>query len=247
MEEDFNLRLSRITTIWSQVRDAHGADASNAGFQELFERYRGAVYQYLLGATRNPDVADDLFQEFATRLCSGKFATANPERGKFRNFLRTALINLINDYRRQNARTGGFTNDEEPPAETTETKDLDRLYVDALRDDLLNVTWNLVRCFEQELGQPYYTVLRSRISQPEMNSEALAAWLNEQSGGQSQYTAASIRKTLQRARSYFADVLIEEVAQRLGTHQLDEIERELIDLGLFAYCKEDFDRRRSKS
>lgn len=247
MEDDFNHRLSRITTIWSQVRDAHASHASNAGYQKLFERYRGAAYQYLLGATRNPDVAEDLFQEFATRLCSGKFATADPDRGKFRNFLRTALINLINDYRRKHSRAGTSSNCEEVQAREEPLDELDRLYIESLRDDLLNVTWNLVRCFEQELGQPYYTVLRSRISQPELNSEAFAAWLNEQSGGQSQYTAASIRKTLQRARAYFSDVLIEEVAQRLGTHQLAEIEQELIDLGLHAYCKEDFNRRRSKS
>ena len=247
MEDDFNHRLSRITTIWSQVRDAHASNASNAGYQKLFERYRGAAYQYLLGATRNPDVAEDLFQEFATRLCSGKFATADPDRGKFRNFLRTALINLINDYRRKHSRAGTSSNCEDVPAREEPLDELDRLYIESLRDDLLNVTWNLVRSFEQELGQPYYTVLRSRISRPDMNSEALAAWLNEQSGGQSQYTAASIRKTLQRARAYFSDVLIEEVAQRLGTHQLAEIEQELIDLGLHAYCKEDFDRRRSKS
>ena len=80
MEDDFNHRLSRITTIWSQVRDAHASNASNAGYQKLFERYRGAAYQYLLGATRNPDVAEDLFQEFATRLCSGK--TGFSERGR---------------------------------------------------------------------------------------------------------------------------------------------------------------------
>ena len=100
---DLNQRLSRIATQWSLVFNAHQgqADAPRADLSKLLSRYSGAAYRYLLGAVRDPEVADELTQEFALRFVRGDFRRANPERGRFRDYLRTALINLVNDHHRQ--------------------------------------------------------------------------------------------------------------------------------------------------
>jgi len=74
-----------------------GADGA-AVLRQLVLRYSGAVYRYLVGALRDSDAAADLAQEFAVRFIRGDFRRASPDRGRFRNYLKSALINLVNDY-----------------------------------------------------------------------------------------------------------------------------------------------------
>jgi DNA-directed RNA polymerase specialized sigma24 family protein len=52
---------------------------------------------------RDPEVADDLAQEFALRFLRGDFQRADPERGRCRDYLKRALINLVHDYLSQPA------------------------------------------------------------------------------------------------------------------------------------------------
>src|SRR5207244_615735 len=94
--------LSQISTRWTVLFAAHAAptEAAGAARQRLFERYSRAIYRYLLAAVRDPDAADELLQEFALRLVRGDFKRAHPERGRFRDFLKTALYHLIVDHHR---------------------------------------------------------------------------------------------------------------------------------------------------
>src|SRR5262249_6627540 len=58
MDRDrLNEHLSRISTRWSLVFEAHagGGDAAAAALNRLMQRYSGAVARYLLGAVRDPD------------------------------------------------------------------------------------------------------------------------------------------------------------------------------------------------
>jgi len=79
-EAELHSRLSRISTMWTLLNQAQASprDDSHAALVALIERYQGAAYRYLLGAVRNPDVADDLFQEFALRLAQGAFRSGDP-------------------------------------------------------------------------------------------------------------------------------------------------------------------------
>src|SRR5437588_396144 len=106
-EATIQQRLSQISTTWTLLARAHAnpADISGAAYAALVERYQAAVYRYLLAATRNPDAADELFQEFALKLLRGDFRRADTGRGRFRDYVKTALSNLVTNYRRKQART----------------------------------------------------------------------------------------------------------------------------------------------
>ena len=96
-------RLSQISTQLSLLFRAHegpGQEAS-AAQMELLQRYCGAIYRYLRSAVPQPEIAEDLCQEFALRFVRGDFRRADPDRGRFRDFVKTSLFNLITDYRRQ--------------------------------------------------------------------------------------------------------------------------------------------------
>ncbi|HEV3257439.1 MAG TPA: sigma factor [Gemmataceae bacterium] len=101
-EATLNQHLSQIGTLWSKVLVAHSDNVKSATLAQalLLQRYSGAAYRYLLGAVRDPDVADDLAQEFALRFVRGDFRRADPDRGRFRDYLKTALIHLVTDYYR---------------------------------------------------------------------------------------------------------------------------------------------------
>ena len=90
--DELDQRLSRITTHWTGIIRAHQGTTTTAekARAELLQCYAGAVYRYLLGAVRDADAAQDLSQEFVVRFLRGGFRRADPERGRFRDYLKTA-------------------------------------------------------------------------------------------------------------------------------------------------------------
>lgn len=239
--------LSRISTIWTMVAQAQKTPLGGERdvCLALIQRYQGAVYRYLLGALHDGDAADDLFQEFAVRVLQGTFRRADPQRGRFRDYLKTTLFHLITDYqvkRRRGPQPLDAIADQ--PASPWDEQEAERQFIDSWCKDLLARAWSVLARAEQEAGQPYYTVLKFRADHPQASSAELAAHLNAQVGSDQSYSEMSARKLLQRARTRFADALLDEVAYGLNHPNLEELERELIDLDLLAYCRSALDRRK---
>lgn len=235
--------LSRISTCWSLVLRAHQGrpDAATLALHELLERYGGAAHRYLLGALRDPDAADDLMQEFALRLVRGDFKRADPERGRFRDFLKTSLFHLIVDYRqRRRARPSGLPEGLPEPAVSDPEPPSEQEFLARWREGLLQRAWEALAAIEQQTGQPFYTVLRFRAENVAVRSDQMAEQLRERL--RRPLTGAGVRQTLHRAREKFADLLLAEVARSLETDDPGRVEQELIDLDLLSYCRSALDR-----
>ena len=235
---DLSQRLSRIQTQWSLVISAHQAQAGAAGsdLSKLLARYSGATYRYLLGAVRDADVADELAQEFALRFVRGDFRRAHPQRGRFRDYLKTALINLVNDHHRQQQgrpRALGV----EPAAAAPPSFDSDADFIATWRAELLESTWKALA----EKNVAYHSALRYRIENPEATSAQIAEHLTTSLG--KSVNAPSARKMVERAHAKFADLLLDEVACSLEAGSDVELERELADLDLLKYCRSALQRR----
>ncbi len=240
--------LSRISTCWSLVFEAHRgqADAATRAQQELVQRYCGAIYRYLLAVVRDADTADDLSQEFALRLVRGDFRRADPGQGRFRDFVKTSLYHLIVDHQRRKQRRRHEALPEDAPDVARDTPDLpsDQEFLARWREELLNRAWDSLEALEKETGQPFNTVLRFRAENPDVRSGEMAKRLQEKLG--KPLTDVGIRQTLHRARDKFADLLLEEVAHSLETDDADRLEQELIDLDLLSYCRTALERYRKK-
>jgi RNA polymerase sigma-70 factor (ECF subfamily) len=248
-ERDRPDRLSQIETAWTLVVRAHGTEESAAAEaqQALLERYLGAVYRYLLGATRDEDAAQELFQEFAIRFLRGGFRRADPERGQFRNLLKTALINLVNDHYKQEARRRRNQSTAElPDVASPQSGDAEQQFLDSWREELIAKAWDALADVEQTRGQPFYTLLKMHAEHPELRSADLAEKYSAEAGLQPPMTDVAARKTLQRAREKLSDLILDEVAHSLGGASLDEVEAELIDIGLIQHCRAAINRRREK-
>jgi RNA polymerase sigma-70 factor (ECF subfamily) len=229
--------LSRISTLWAVVQQAHQgqADATAAAQAALLERYGGAVYRYLLGALRAPDLADELFQEFALRFVRGDFRRADPGRGRFRDYVRTALIHLVNDYHRTRQKWPAPLAGDVPALATSDAPDI--FHAD-WRGELLQRTWQALA----EAHSAYHAVLLLRVDEPELPSAAMAERLAPQLGRSC--TAAWVRKTLQRAHTRYGELLLDEVARTLSTPTTAALEAELTELDLLRYCRSVLARRR---
>ncbi|HEY2784766.1 MAG TPA: sigma-70 family RNA polymerase sigma factor [Fimbriiglobus sp.] len=235
-DPDPDERLSRIETQWTALVRAHGpADEATAARNKLVLRYSGSVYRYLLGAVRDPDVAADLCQEFAVRFLRGDFHRAAPDRGRFRNYVKTALCNLINDHHRSR-QAGPMPLAAEAPAPDPMTE---IEFVGEWRQSILDQTWKRLG----EVNPVFHAVLHLRIEYPEMPSGEMADRLAVQLARP--LTAENVRKSLQRAHAKFAELLLDQVTDSLQEPTTDDIESELQTLDLLRYCRGAWEKRKS--
>ena len=237
MEHD--QRLSQMSTAWTILFQAHddAVEVAKAARRELLQRYSDPVYRYLRASLRDADAADELYQEFALKFVRGDFRRAHPDRGRFRDFLKTALYHLIVDLHkhrvRQPERLGAES--EVPARADTATPESDAAYVEAWRNELLQRAWAALARFEQETGQPLSTVLRLRTDHPDLRSPELAERLTQPLGRP--VSDGWVRKRLHYAREKFTGFLVDEVRLTLGDADPEALADELRDLGLLDYCR----------
>jgi RNA polymerase sigma-70 factor (ECF subfamily) len=232
--ESWQKHLSKISTIWSLLRQAHegSAEAATLAQQLLIERYSKAVRRYLQRALGDPHAADDLTQEFALSLVRGGFRHFDPQRGRFRDYVKTALVHLIIKYRKRHRKhphllpAGGADLETiaAPPEDPGRAFDL------IWRETLLARAWNALA----DAQPTYYAVLRLKADNAGMPSPQMAEHLHRQTG--KPWTADGVRQTLRRARDKFAVFLVEEIAHSLHEPTLELLAEEVRDLDLWKYC-----------
>jgi len=219
------MRLSRISTVWTLLRQAHGGE-TQAQLQ-MMQRYHGAVYRYLLGTVRNEDLALELFQEFALRFLQGRLRHASPERGRFRDYLKATLAHLVTDTYRARHHIRPLPDDVAAAPESIETDS----FLASWREELLSQAWSALA-----LEHPtYHAVLQLQSDYPQQSSDELAHRLTDRL--KKPANSQSARVTLHRARNRFAELLIEEVRRSLNYPSNQELQHELRELGFSSLCR----------
>jgi RNA polymerase sigma-70 factor (ECF subfamily) len=235
-----DMRLSQIQTNWTEVfGGVFGQEAADVSVQEaqrdLLIRYARPVYKYLLAAVRDTNVADDLAQQFAFRIIRGDFKNANPQRGRFRDFIKRALRNLVTDHFRRQAKSPLSLTPEFVQVADSSGENNDQEFDERWRREILAQTWKAMDRAETEKPTSYVAVLRAKALHPEENSTALASRLSEELDRD--INAAWLRQTLRRARLRFNDLLRQEVQRTINSDNEDDVQTELADLGLLKYTR----------
>jgi len=209
-------RISQISTVWSDLFSLREGPAEAAGEAQrrLLVRYSPAIYNYLLGATRDREVADELFQEFALRLARNDFRRADPRRGRFRDFLKTALCRLVIDHQRRQKR-GPLPLSADAPAGGDEPPfaEADRQFLAAWQAELFDQAWEGLARVERQSGKPLHEVLRLRAHHPELSAAQLVERLSAKLGRP--LAPEWVYKRLNQARQKFTDLLLGAVARSL--------------------------------
>ena len=92
------------TTHWSMIL---GVGHNPALLEDLLKTYWGPIYAFIRRSGYTRDKAADLTQEFIAQVILERdlFAKADPQRGRFRTFLKSTLKNfLIDQHRRASSR-----------------------------------------------------------------------------------------------------------------------------------------------
>ena len=93
--------LHEIETRWSDVLRAHQDELqAHSARERMVLRYIGAVRHYIAGLLHDEVAAEELAQEFAVRVLRGDFRGADPDKGRFRDYVKAAAFDLVRDYRR---------------------------------------------------------------------------------------------------------------------------------------------------
>ena len=232
---------SWVKTAWSKVLLGRGeGDEAARARNELLVRYHEVVLRYFLARLRDENAARELYSNFALRLLESDALVrrADPERGPFRYYLKQALYNMVRDHYR---RLGGDRAEPLPdvlPGPEAEEDDFPREW----RQELLNQAWKALEDGDRTGQSQHYTVLRFHSDNPHLGATEAVTRLGELLG--KPLTLESVRQARHRARERFGRLLLEEVERSLPAPTLDELEQELIDLGMLEYCKKALEERR---
>ncbi len=235
--------LHEIETHWSDVLRAHqGEQEAHEARVRLVLRYIGAVRRYMTWVLHDADAAAELAQEFAVRVMRGDFRRADPARGRFRDFVRTATRNLIHDYHRRQVRQPARADlAPEPIATPADDHEADAEFLRSWRMELFDRAMASLAKYQKRTGRPYHEIITLRTNNPQLTSTQLAALITERSGRA--VGDVWVRQNLRRGRRCLASLLLDEISASLGLASIEDLEQELIALNMLGYCQEELRRR----
>ncbi len=219
-------RLTEIPTSWTTISSAHTpGPKSQAAMEELVGRYHDAVTRYIHLKVRDKHLADEVLQEFWTKLLTGKLAGADKTKGRFRDYLRTVLHRLIIDHFRSRKLQPL------PPGDLLDATRPDEDFDQVWRETVINRVWSRLETYQASTPKNRYaTVLQLRRDHPKASIDEIALKLSEMT--RTQVTPEAFRKNLQRARAKFIDLLVQELRETIHPTTTQDIEDEIYDLGL---------------
>ena len=231
-------RIDAIQTRWSLIRNAHleqQPESAGDARRLLVMRYAPAIRRYLGGILRDDDEADELAQDVMLRLMQGDFAGADASRGRFRDFLKTAIRNMVRTHWQKSGQRK--TVDAEldligDPEEASQDAEWTQLW----RKTVLDHTWSRLLAEEGGKPGPGYLSLKLKTEFPDDSSEVLAERLSRKTG--TTIRADNGRQILKRARVRFAFHLLDEVRAGLDSESDDRLQEELAALGLLGMVRD---------
>jgi len=220
------------TTRWSLLAQAtiNGDLAQRQAWTEFYRRYREPVVRFIQRQLPVPDRAEDLGQEFFLHLMeNATLQRANPQRGRFRSFLRGALIRfLARDRERNQAEKRGSgqapmsletlaTDDEEPAIPAAVAQAFDREWAQLI---LERARQEVRAGWKGSVGE-LATLLRFLPGATDTPAYEAAAYTLG-------WTLARLKTEVHRIRAQFRELVRAEVA--LTVEEPEEIEAELTHL-----------------
>ena len=226
-------RIDRISTQWSVVGDV----------SHFTLRYAPAIRRYIESIVGKAGEADDILQDFLLRVVRTGFVRASADRGRFRNYLKAALRNAVRSHLRDRkkqldrAKLAADPRAQDVADIADSPEEADDEWTQQWRECLLERSWQALEHYQREHPTSlYYSVLTLAVKHQSETSAQLAVRMSHALGRS--VSAESSRKQLSRARQRFAELLVAEVIETLDHATPEDVEQELLDIGLMAYVRD---------
>lgn len=223
-------------TNWQTVRSIGlGGPAAESARNELCRLYWYPLYAYVRKKGHSPDDAQELTQEFLSRLIHGTdFGGLDPAKGKFRAFLLAAMNHfLANEWRREQTqkRGGGritfSINADEAEAQFTKEPSHNqspaRFYDLQWARTLMDSALSKMRADYERADNPFLFPVLQDIVEDNRDDETLSSLAQRVS-----MTPAAFRKALERFRKQYRERLQAEVRLTVSVATLVKEETEFI-------------------
>jgi RNA polymerase sigma-70 factor (ECF subfamily) len=217
--------LEFISTCWPMIHNP----------VQFVMKYARAIHKYVAALVRDPHDAEEVAQEFLTRVFDKGFCPENVSRGRFRDYLKSAVRFVAISHLRRKRPT--ISDDQVLMELVGPEHDPDQAWSDEWRACLLERIWQKLELHQQQTeGNLYFSVLQIMTEDPKSTSDAHAARLARQLGRP--YRADAFRQQSTRARRHFAKLIVEEIQQTLQNPSAESVEQELVDLKLMPYVRD---------
>lgn len=216
--------LEQISTCWPMINNP----------VQFVMRYARAIRKYVGAVVRDSEHAEEVAQDFLVQVFSQGFCPQNVSRGRFRDYLKSAVRYVAINHLRK--RRDSAVTEEMLASLVQPDSEADRAWSAEWRSCLLERVWQLLELHQRESsGNLYYSVLSQYAADPDSDSETHAARLGKKLG----HTVRpdTFRQYLSRARRQFAKLIVEEVRRTLQDPTREDIEQELIDLELMSQVR----------
>lgn len=217
--------LDQISTRWAFVNDP----------SQFVMRYAPAIRNYMGAIIKNQHDAEEAAQDFLLRAVRRGFTSADPDRGRFRDYLKAAVRHAA--FKQLHRRRPVALDDLANAAVDHAVQRADHDWNADWQRCVLGRVWRSLERHQMEHdGNLCHTVLRLAVDFPEEDSVKLAARAAALTGHP--LRADAYRKQLSRARRLFAEMLLDEIKQTVENPTHGLIEEELIELGLMEYVRD---------
>src|SRR5262249_43556269 len=91
-------RLDNIYTSWTIIGEMQKTlppERRNQLWEEFLGRYETVIRRYLMAIVRNAETVDELYSQFLQRCVSSIVPRADQAKGRFRDLVKTVLLNLV--------------------------------------------------------------------------------------------------------------------------------------------------------
>jgi hypothetical protein len=219
--------LDEISTRWTQIKDP----------VQFVLRYSRAIAAYLQALLKQPHDADDVSQQFVMEFLQRGLAAADPDRGRFRDYLKVAVRRAAWAHLRRQGRdptpVAGLAHVAAAPDEA----DAEARWREEWRVCLVDRAWRGIESHvRKHPGCGFDVALAIAREQPELDSTERAKLAADRLGRP--ITAAAYRQMLQRGRTLLKEQILLEVSKTLREPTPEAIDEELADLGLLSLVRE---------
>jgi RNA polymerase sigma factor (sigma-70 family) len=222
------------TTRWSVVLSTRLIDSLQASdaLDKLCRAYRSPLYGYIRRQGYGPEDAEDLTQAFFAKLLQKNFwARADPQKGRFRNFLLTALRHFLADERDRvrTAKRGGGLPTISIDEQGSEERYLEGLDQNISAEQQFDRQWAATILeqartkLRQECAASGKSALYDRVSLIDGQNESAVPYavIAQELG----MTISAVKSAISRLRARYGELVRQEIAHTVSSP--DEIEAEI--------------------